>query len=366
MLCRWELHGVFAALLLIVRPDAVWAQADDLGLIGQFVAEEGDDEEEVTQEVTVEIEQDGKTVTITQTIDGEFVGEIVEGDETTPVRAKSLEELKEKSPEAHAAFRSKPAASPAGQDVTTSTVTDNNGDRRIEVQTPGRKFIARDQQGKDLEITVKQDLEHGTRTERYEAEDLATLRKKFPKIAKEFQGHAAANGVVVQLPGAAPFGGNPAAPGPRKFTGEHQGRQVVITDDQGKHIRIKITQTEDGQETTEEFEADDLPELKKRHPEIARIYEKFAGKGFQPPPQPFGLFNGNVQVQIRNQAAVPAAKPADQARKLQLVRKMLESSRQQLEKVSRDGKHPDAEALKELAEEIAAISKKIEDLEAKK
>lgn len=368
MLCRWELHGVLAALLLVVMPGMSLAQVEDLelGLIGEFVAEE-DDEDEVTQEITVEIEKDGKTVTITQTVDGEFVGEIVEGEEATPIRAKSLEELKEKSPEGHAAFQSKPAAVAPGKDVATSTVTDVDGDRRIEVQTPGRKFVSRDQRGEDLEITIKQDLEHGARTERYEAEDLATLQKKFPKIAKEYQGHAAANGVVVQLPGGARFGGNPAAAGPRKFTGEHQGQKVVITDDQGRNIRIKITKTEDGKESTDEFEADDLPELKQQHPDIARIYEKFAGRGFQQPPQPFGLINGRVQVQIGNAAgAVPGARPADPARQVQTARKMLDSSRRLLEKLTRDGKHPDAEALKKLAEEMAEISKKMEDLETKK
>lgn len=366
MVCRWELHGVLALACLVAFPTWSWAQADETGLIGEFLAEEADGEDEFSQEITVEIEHDGKTVTITQTVDGEFIGEIVAGEETTPIRAKSLEDLQEKSAAAHAAFRSKPKVGQPGQDVTASTVTENQGDRRIEVRTSGRKFISRDQQGKDLEITIRQNVEHGTRTERYEAEDLDTLQKKFPKIAQEFRAHAAANGIVnLQAAGAgARIPGNPLAPGPRKFQGEHQGQKVMITDDQGKNIRITITQPDKDKEATEKFEAEDFSDLKQKHPDIAKIYQKFAGKGLQQPPQPFGLINGNVQVQIRNQAAVP--RPIDPARQLQMVRQWLQRSQQQLERLSRDGQDLDADTLKKLADEIAEISKKIEAMEAKK
>ena len=55
-----------------------------------------------------------------------------------------------------------------------------------------------------------------------------------------------------------------------------------------------MTKTVDGKDVTEEFQADDPVALKKQHPEIAKIYDKLAGKGI-PQQQQFGA-TGDILV----------------------------------------------------------------------
>lgn len=388
MLRRPEWLGWCALFAWLAAPAWVFAQNQGIGAVIQVALEADDDDDddaESSREITVEIKQDGKKLTVTQTVDGDFVGEIVEEDESTAVKADTLEKLKEKFPDVHAAFTAKPAnqAAKVGAPVINEkSMTEVNGLRTIQTKQPGRQETIKDKRGQDIEITIKQDLEHGTRTERYEADNAETLKKKFPQIAQLYQQHqagAAFGGVVnVQIQGGGQFriGGAPGAQGPRKITGEHDGQRVVIKDENGRNIRITVTKSVEGKDVTEEFQADDPPALKKQHPEIAKIYDKLAGKGM-PQQQQFGVINGR-QIPIGVQAPAlpvqpvpdpvekPAAADANRQLQLQLVKRALEQSQKRLEQLAADPKFAEGEAAKKLAEEIAGIAKKIEELDAKK
>jgi hypothetical protein len=64
--------------------------------------------------------------------------------------------------------------------------------------------------------------------------------------------------------------------GQRTTEVETGGRKIHISDSQGKDIVVKVTGQVDGKEKTTEHKAKDLDELKKNHPEAARLYEQYA------------------------------------------------------------------------------------------
>jgi hypothetical protein len=397
----FDFFGVFKGGKTVMKLRAVWAwrlaglmaawgssaACEDIaiGLIDQYVvavADEEDDEEDgVTREVSIDVQRDGKTIRLTETVDGEFAGEIVEDGEGTEIRARSLEELKERFPEAYAAYGQKPA-NPAGKlrgaAGVSVQVTDNNGDRKVEVKEPGRKTTIRDRQGEAIELTVRQEWENGTRTERYDAPTVEALRRRYPEAAQIYERYRNGGGVQLGVQGAA-FGriGIGGAPGgPRKIVGEHNGRKITIRDENGAKIRVTATKTVDGKEETETFEAENLDELKKKHPEIAKVYEKLAGRNVaQPGNGAAGIVIGDgvpIRVQVEAGAApvpvpalpeAPANSPAE--RELRMVKQLLAQSRKRLEKLAGNPDFADAEVARELAEELEAFEEKLEELEEK-
>ena len=69
--------------------------------------------------------------------------------------------------------------------------------------------------------------------------------------------------------------------------------KIEIRDKNGKQIELKHTRPVDGKEKTDEYKGADLDDLKKKHPEAAKLYEKYApGNGLV----------GGAQAQIQIQA----------------------------------------------------------------
>lgn len=380
------------AVLLSAANVFAQRQETDLGLIADVlvVAVEAEEKKadavDGSREVTVEVKRDGKTITITQTVKGEFVGEIKDGEEATEIRAKSLDDLKEKSPEGHAAFLAKPTVLKAGEAQAVSvSVADNNGDRKIEIQEPGRKVTMRDQRGKQIGITVKQDIEHGARTERVDAADMDSLKKIAPELAKlaeQYAGGVVANPAaqirVQALNGRIGRNVQPVPAGPRKISGEHNGGRVVIRDENGKKITMTITKTVDGKEETQEIKAEDLADLKKQNAELAEVYEKLAGKGGMAANQfnngniIIGNANGRIQLQAQAvpiqavpEVAVERLPAGPAARDFAQLKSVMELSKKKLERLANDPKFADQDAAKELTEDIDDILEKLKELEGK-
>ena len=81
--------------------------------------------------------------------------------------------------------------------------------------------------------------------------------------------------------------------GDRTIEVQNGDEKIEIRDKNGKEIELKHTRPVDGKEKTDEYKGADLDDLKKKHPEAAKLYEKYApGNGIA----------GGVAAQIQIQA----------------------------------------------------------------
>ncbi len=153
--------------------------------------------------------------------------------------------------------------------------------------------------------------------------------------------------------------------GVKQIETEEGNRKIKITEDPNKGIDVEITEKKDGKESTEKFQAKNADELKKKHPEAYKVYEKLNQQG------------GGIQIQA---AAVPGGVlpiqpalprnvlPAEMQRQmairmLQSSRRMLESSIQRLEQNKGDGDN--AKKLDESLQRLKELSKKLQEEEGK-
>ena len=133
--------------------------------------------------------------------------------------------------------------------------------------------------------------------------------------------------------------------GVKEIEAEENGRKVQITDDPRNGIRIKVTEeNEDGKEETKEYEADNTDELKKKHPDAHKLYEKYSkGPGIkviqkgipqQLPFRPFLPARRAADIDARVKQALDklrdAEKADDPAAEIAAAMKLLEEVREQL------------------------------------
>lgn len=64
--------------------------------------------------------------------------------------------------------------------------------------------------------------------------------------------------------------------GVKEIEAEETGRKVKIVDDPANGIKLELTETKDGKETTKKYEAKNADELKTKHPEAHKLYEEYA------------------------------------------------------------------------------------------
>jgi hypothetical protein len=63
--------------------------------------------------------------------------------------------------------------------------------------------------------------------------------------------------------------------GVKQIEVDDNGTKVKITDDPNKGIRVETTEKKEGKEQTKQYSAKNADELKKKHPEAYRLYEKY-------------------------------------------------------------------------------------------
>ena len=150
---------------------------------------------------------------------------------------------------------------------------------------------------------------------------------------------------------------------------EENGRKLKIVDDPANGIKVDVTETKDGKETTKKYEAKNAEELKTKHPEAYQLYEEF-GKG------PAGLQIQGIRIGPGGAVPIPGAVPAarnirrakilrpdelDEAKgKVQDALKDLDSSLDTLRKeAEKNGE------LKGVIEKTEAAKKRLEELKGK-
>jgi hypothetical protein len=178
-------------------------------------------------------------------------------------------------------------------------------------------------------------------------------------------GNAAANGVQVQVQVVAGPGGNVVQVVQqnqnRDIVVEENGKKVHIEEATGKGIKVSITETVDGKEQTKVWQAKDLAELKQKHPEAAKLYQKHA-----PPANVLGgaIGVGRVQIQglpagVQNIQIQAGAQRAGidrgaLAEQIKQANDRLEKTVEGLEKLAADA-NASPESLRKLAAEIGRI-----------
>jgi hypothetical protein len=87
----------------------------------------------------------------------------------------------------------------------------------------------------------------------------------------QFQIQVAQNNNGVQIKRVSVSNNN----GVKQIEADEGGRKVKIKDDPNNGIEIEVTETKDGKETTQKYQAKNRDELKKNHPDAHKIYEQY-------------------------------------------------------------------------------------------
>jgi hypothetical protein len=188
-------------------------------------------------------------------------------------------------------------------------------------------------------------------------------------------GRIAAAQVQIQVAGGA--GGNirkmkvTEVNGIKAIEAEGDGKKIQITDDPAKGIHMEVTETKDGKETTQKYEAKDAAELKTKHPEAHKLYEEFTK-------QPAGIrlqvggFPGGAVPAFPGRLGAPGGirvprmkilRPDD----LEAAKSNADSALKELDsalKTLKDAK-PGSDDLKKAQEQLEAAKKEVEELKAK-
>lgn len=153
-------------------------------------------------------------------------------------------------------------------------------------------------------------------------------------------------------------------------------RQVKIVDDEGKSLTLEVTETKDGKETTQKYEAKSADDLKTKHPEAHKIYEQYAAKGGEFKIGGFGVVPGIapavplpiapriLPAPVPIAPAVPAPAPEAPAKKplegFEQLEKALQDMEANLKEVAKLG--GDSEALKKAQDRLDEARKQLEKL----
>jgi hypothetical protein len=188
--------------------------------------------------------KNGKSIRLERAADGSFKGRIKdsadgEGKESE-IKAASEKELADKFPEAHAAFQRQnpqpgagPVPNPAGNlggNPGGIPGLPQPGALPPGIQINGRAF------GGGEVVTTRVTVVDGKR-------QVETTRTSM-------------------------------ANGKRHIQAQIGEEKIEIDDTNGKDIQLKHTRSVDGKAKTDEYKGDDLDDLKKKHPEAAKLYEK--------------------------------------------------------------------------------------------
>lgn len=246
---------------------------------------------------------------------------------------------------------------------------DANGKREVTVNENDRKIhIAEEKEGK-IVITITKSVDGKEVVEEIAADDRRELAKKNPEAYALYIRHlvAARNAQQLLLP---PQAGNvriQVQMQARNINGQKQidinenGKKIHIEDQGGKEIKIEVIENINGKEVVTKYEAKDLEDLKKNHPEGAKLYEKYANE------------NGGIQaIQVIGANIAPggfgpiAPRKGQQARKivnpeplneqLNAALEALSETRKELDSMKGEEK-VDVEKVNELQEKLKSIEK---------
>lgn len=163
--------------------------------------------------------------------------------------------------------------------------------RELTVVDNGRRITFRYETGarRELRIRIPERVEGQEKTTEFKADNAIELRKQSPAAADLYDKYVhdllrqpvqvvAGNKVLplrVPVAAAMRIRIQTRETGERSIHVEDNGREIQISDKNGRDIAIRISKA--GRPETAEYEARDLDELKQQHPaEVVELYEKYA------------------------------------------------------------------------------------------
>jgi hypothetical protein len=147
---------------------------------------------------------------------------------------------------------------------------------------------------------------------------------------------------------------------------KEQDRSIKIHEDPDKGITVEIVEKKDGKDVKEKYEAKDVAELKKKHPEAHKVYDKYH-KGGRIQIKPPILVPG-----VPIQGLQPPGKRAGRRRlietkpiidQLEQTAQQLEEARQQMQQLEVDGKK--TESLQKALERLDKARKSLDEVKRK-
>jgi len=146
--------------------------------------------------------------------------------------------------------------------------------------------------------------------------------------------------------------------GVKTIEAEQRDRKVKIVDDPKAGIKMEVTTKKNGKENIEKYEARDVEELKKKHPEAYKIYKQYDQNAGNVMVQ-MQIGGGNVPIRV--QPAVPRPAP----NRLDMAKTMLQHWGSSIERLTSDEiiKQASDESRQELKKKVAEMKEKLSDLE---
>ena len=157
--------------------------------------------------------------------------------------------------------------------------------------------------------------------------------------------------------------------GMRTIKVTENGKEVLITDNNGKQITVATTETINGQKVTKSVTGKDEEDLKKNHPDAHALFDKHTkgGNGIQLRFGGNALGNGiilgqpAVQGVINRPRMVNPIKAADAFDEIDKLRQKLDEQNEKLSKAAESEK-PDPADLKLISAEIKMLSKRMSEI----
>jgi hypothetical protein len=243
---------------------------------------------------------------------------------------------------------------------------DQNGKRQVRAEEDGKKIEINESRGEEIVVRVTQTVDGQEKTTETKARNLAELRQKDPDAFLLYRKHVlqAAGGPVLGNVQAFAFGGNQKqitvtnVNGERSVKAQEPGKQVEITDRDGKNITVRVEEEVNGKKQTNEYKAADLDELKMRHPDAAKLYEEYTQQA--PGIQVQAVFNAFPGFPAPG--AAPGVLQANQS--IERALDDLAEARKHLEELKAQD-NADKEALDRLAQRLNAAEKSLFEAQAK-
>lgn len=170
------------------------------------------------------------------------------------------------------------AVRPVVRAVRPPAVQARGVEREVNVEENGKKIHIKEIFGREIVVKVTEKVGGKEKITETKAKNPIELRKQDRAAYELYRKHL--RGVPPRVVGA-PQGFQIQAQnfnGKRKVNIDENGRKIHITDTNKKDITVRVTETVDGKEKTTESKGKDLADLKKKHPEAAKLFEKYANQ----------------------------------------------------------------------------------------